>query len=74
MLSATKIACNTEAEQNEVCGVRLIPGLKLFHFWEYRPFIESGRWIRHAHKDIKGGKFKIEEKEEKEYVMQSKWD
>ena len=27
----------TKAEQNLVCEVRLIPGLKLFHFQEYRP-------------------------------------
>ena len=34
---AEKIACKTKAEQNQLCEVRLIPGLKLFHFQEYVP-------------------------------------
>ena len=35
MFSAAKIACKPKAEQNQVCEVRLIPGLNLFHFPEY---------------------------------------
>ena len=35
--SAAKIACKPKGEQNQVCKVRLIPGLNLVHFWEYGP-------------------------------------
>ena len=46
--SAIKIACKTKAEQNQISEVRLIPGLKLFHFWEYGPLsqkVESMEFI-----------------------------
>ena len=33
----TKIVRRTKVEQNQVCEVRLIPGLNLFHFREYWP-------------------------------------
>ena len=33
--SVAKIARKTKAEQNQACEVRFIPGLNLFHFWEY---------------------------------------
>ena len=36
--SAAKPVCKAKAEQNQVCEVRLIPRLNLFHFWEYEPF------------------------------------
>ena len=32
-----KLICTTKAEKNQVVEVRLIPGLKLFHFREYGP-------------------------------------
>ena len=35
--SLCKIDYKTWAEQNQVCEVRLIPELKLFHFQEYGP-------------------------------------
>ena len=34
VFSAAKIACKPKAEQNQVCEVRLIPGLNLVHFQE----------------------------------------
>ena len=39
--SAVKIACKTNAEENQVCGVGLIPGLHLFHCGEYRLFFTN---------------------------------
>ena len=35
--SRGKIVFKTKAAQNQVCEVRLIPGLYLVCFWEYRP-------------------------------------
>ena len=37
MFSAAIIACKPNAEQNQVCEVRLIPRLNIVHFLEYRP-------------------------------------
>ena len=34
--SAAKLHCKTKVEQNQVCEVRLIPGINLFHFLENR--------------------------------------
>ena len=36
-LSADKTSLQNKNRTNQVCEVRLIPGLKLFHFREYGP-------------------------------------
>ena len=60
MFSAAKIACTPKAEQNQVCVVRLILGLNLFHFGEYGPMepnyctgisltlLVADFWIKHG--------------------------